>query len=1202
MNRFLSKKKNIDASSSPLSPPQTSSKKWKKNKKDIVEEKPQIDLGAVLPPTDDFRTSLIMPNLSARFSMLREQDDPHSLLGKASDDSVLQPQRSSRLLDFGFSSSNLNDIAEVASINSSIRPPFTLDRTGSYASEDGYGTDNNSTQDGSVMSRARPGEGNVLFGGRQKVYKIATGSARSISGNSERAMGKLVYDDDVNMSAFQKYRQQERERLAAMGADWDSDSAPMSPDTDPDHSIMSEDQPKGLGLSNTETGFSFLKRNSDSTTNSVPSQDPLSSTATSVASQSIGTAITTPATLPKTSPNPTGPQLERSLTKRRLYEQGLNQHIQDQQVSAMSRLNSIQRQRAPTVGSTPSSLNHSRSIGNLQDRRAYKPYALHNTTSPPLRNGMPPLNTLVGKSISGTSSPIVSSHPQSPISPVIPETEEYQVLHSALEQNDRGKATALGVFNKPAQQFDEQQYLKRQMLMEHARDESTKESFKASQLHQAEVPRQSPAEQQLPNKIMKDVSAQGQKSSEHSSPESRLARFDSARQNSVSQASQRSRSRSVSRSTPAPEKNTNPAFAVFQRAANQNRAVHGDSPAQPAPATFDNNRTFFGDSDDEEDVDQPDPATSTGRSGSGALPSASQHPALRNDHIPEVDEEEEERVGFPFPEHPAQITTTIPGAEERPEVDSPTIGMHEGLGGMISQHLRNTSDVSSIYPPNPPFADNASSVGLNTSSSDRPSSATSSAWNMDDLDHYYGNIPSRISNSSANTAPRGQGLTPLPLRTNGTPSRPSTAHDSDANEGAPWQNEHKSQHTRDASTATQAEREAFANELAARQKAIQEKMRSIVESESRGTSPGPTSAGALKAFGMLKTKQSHEFMNGRQDNKSGRMLGLGLSSTHPAERIPSSEDKIPQPAHTGAQWPLGPGPVPGPRPLADSEIGRTPPQQARERSRNRSSSDASRARSHSRSGRNEIGMAVSAATDAPSGIPPQRSSPETNQFRSPSTEGRGRMRSNSRAAGLHPSARPHMGPSPSHSPASFNSHVMSPPLSSSTGVSKTPFQKSNAIPPPSVPLGKPRGEMLRKKTINKFDISEPTLVSSTSNIDTVDLPAGASLRNGMDEIYALEQQAVTTRRRKLFGFSKNESSEMLREKASDGVTSPQMRPVVPSFGSQEHMGSRKPSAEAGSNYAQTLRSKQSFETSHTAAGSARFDAIGSPVLNEAGMF
>ena len=1220
MNRFLTKKKNVDAASSPLSPPTSSSKIWKKNKKEVVEEKPQLDLGSALPSIDDFRTSLIMPNLSTRFSMLREQDDPHSLLGKASDDSVLQPQRNSRLLDFGFSNNNnLNDIAEVASINSSIRPPFALDRTGSFASEEGYGTDNNSNPDGGVMSRARPGEGNVLFGGRQKVYKIATGSAKSIGGQSERGMGgKMVYDDDLNMSAFQKYRQQERERLLAMGADWDSDSALMSPDTEPEHR-GSEDLPKGLGLSGTETGFSFLKRNSDSTTNSIPSQDPSSSTATSVASQSIGTAISTPATLPKTSPNPTGPGLERSMTKRRLYEQGLNQHIQDQQASTMSRLNSInQRQRAPTL---PSALNHSRSIGNLQDRRAYKPYALHNTTSPPLRNGVPPLNTLVSRVASSTSSPTVSSYPQSPISPVIPETEEYQVLHSALEQADHGKATALGMFNKPAQKFDEHQYLKRQMQMGQPKDESPKDTpVKLSPVSQNETPRQVSPEQPPVSKFMsREGATSRQASTEHTPQDARLARFDSARQESASRASQRSRSRSVSRAQPAVEQPPiNPALAVFQRAAMQNRVAHGDSPEQAAVATFDNNnRTFFGDSDDEDELEEPTshPASApfAGRFGSNNQPPASQHPALRDDYIPEVDEEEEEeRTGFPFPEPSIHIAHTEAGAEERAEIDSPTIGpIHEGIGGMISQHLRNTSDVSSIYPPNPSYADGASTISRNTYLSDRRLSGNSSAWNLDELDNYYGDIPSRISTNSASAAP--QGLTPLPLKTNGTSSRPSTSDENVDN--APWQNDYKPQHTRDASTATQAEREAFANELAARQKAIQEKMRSIVESDSRGPSPGPSASGALKAFGMLKTRPSQETMNLKQGNGSTRMLGLGLSGAHPIERNPSYEDKLPQPPNVGAQWPLGPGPVvPSPRPQADSEIGRTPPQQARERSRNRSGSDASRARSRSR-GRGEIGMAVSAASDTPPAMPVQRPSPEINQYRSTSTEGRGRLRSNSRAAGLHPSARPPMGPSPSQSPASFNS-VMSPPLGTASTASRTPFQKSSPAPMPSVPLGKPRGEMLRKKTINKFDISEPTLVSSTSNIDTVDLPAGASLKNGMDEIYAIEQAAVVSRRRKLFGFGRDGSSETLREKANDGVTSPPlngftsppMRSIVPSFGSQEHMGSRKPSAEAASTHHQPLRTKQSFETSHTthttqtAAGSARFDAVGSPVLNEAGMF
>lgn len=70
-----------------------------KKSRDDDAEKP-LDISAALPSSDDFRTSLLMTGLSARFSMLREQDDPNSKLGKASDDSVLF-RRQSRM-DYGF--------------------------------------------------------------------------------------------------------------------------------------------------------------------------------------------------------------------------------------------------------------------------------------------------------------------------------------------------------------------------------------------------------------------------------------------------------------------------------------------------------------------------------------------------------------------------------------------------------------------------------------------------------------------------------------------------------------------------------------------------------------------------------------------------------------------------------------------------------------------------------------------------------------------------------------------------------------------------------------------------------------------------------------------------------------------------------------------------------------------------------------------
>lgn len=75
-----------------------------------------LDLANALPPPEDFRTSLLMPKLSARFSMLKEQDDPESMLGKACDDSVLFPKRASRLNLFGHQipPSKLSDIEEMS--------------------------------------------------------------------------------------------------------------------------------------------------------------------------------------------------------------------------------------------------------------------------------------------------------------------------------------------------------------------------------------------------------------------------------------------------------------------------------------------------------------------------------------------------------------------------------------------------------------------------------------------------------------------------------------------------------------------------------------------------------------------------------------------------------------------------------------------------------------------------------------------------------------------------------------------------------------------------------------------------------------------------------------------------------------------------------------------------------------------------------
>jgi hypothetical protein len=54
--------------------------KFKKNKAAEIPVKPAFDLENALPSNDNFRTSLLMPYLSARFSKLREQDAPPRIL------------------------------------------------------------------------------------------------------------------------------------------------------------------------------------------------------------------------------------------------------------------------------------------------------------------------------------------------------------------------------------------------------------------------------------------------------------------------------------------------------------------------------------------------------------------------------------------------------------------------------------------------------------------------------------------------------------------------------------------------------------------------------------------------------------------------------------------------------------------------------------------------------------------------------------------------------------------------------------------------------------------------------------------------------------------------------------------------------------------------------------------------------------------
>lgn len=391
------------------------------------EEKPVLDLGNVLPDTDDFRTSLLMPGLSARFSMLREQDDPNTVIGKASDDSVLFPKRASRLNLFGHGNV-LSDIAEVESIRSSFRPPFAdRDRSNSLGG-DGYDSDN-----GSIMNRSRPGEGNVLFGGRQKLYRIPTTSTKNLTEpESGTITAKHMYEDDVSLSLFQQYRRREKERRDST----EENRVSNSTESDEHNQIQSP-----------STSFS-RNRGTQSSTNSGRSNLRTSTAATSVTSESpvprdsSGTLTSVPTKLVSESPNASVESFYHQTTSpglRRVLDEGIQPP----------------RQASP-----------SKSPKNLRDRSqrsgaifAASPFR---TISPtPTTNMAAPLDFGFDNKENTPTSPSKVTDTSM--------VKSDKVLARSVQPNDRGKATALGLFNKPAKEFDEQQYSQRQVQMHEGR-------------------------------------------------------------------------------------------------------------------------------------------------------------------------------------------------------------------------------------------------------------------------------------------------------------------------------------------------------------------------------------------------------------------------------------------------------------------------------------------------------------------------------------------------------------------------------------------------------------------------------------------------------------------------------------------------------------------------------------------------------------
>ncbi|RFU33638.1 hypothetical protein B7463_g2698, partial [Scytalidium lignicola] len=1150
MNRFRSKKKGKDGAEGPnrpsledVPPVPKVSKTFRRKKQEEPEEKFELDLTNALPSSDDFRTSLLMNGLSARFSMLREQDDPNSKIGKASDDSVLFPtKRQSRLNGYNFQvqSQGLSDIAEVSSLNGSIRPPFAS------KPEDGYGTDDDSGYGGgSVMSRPKPGEGNVLFGGRQKIYKLNAGS-----GGATR--GRALYDDDVSLSAFQKLRQREREQQEEQEEQERREQEQEreqqdQDDLDGDMSVQSSSRPGSPTL----PGYNRKRETSSTTSSGGPSNARISTAATSITSQRTPSlsGSHTPIT-----PNPlsTSSTFERTMTKgRRLYETGLDQHLHEQQNSAMNRLDNLSRrnlgtQTPPPGFTSPTETYQNRDVFN-------RPQVAGKASMPNLRTASPtPAGSSLGKSDFGVKRPgNIDTKPahgiaSPPLSPPIGEIEEHMVLK--VQPNDRGKATALGAFQKPLQPYDENKYTQRQLQMQQGRGTPTERSRSPPRAFGSRQP------------------AMGRARGESN------AGYSSSRSRSNSSAQRQFMPQSRIAETPSP---------------NGNRLSSEPDASRGGTFLSSPNESVVDLSNDREDQqnglfhNEPAPGTSNGFPRSPQVtierPPESEHPANRHE---------------PFGPYSASNATSqdvsvsaTESSNEKPPIDSPTLGPTTGLSGMIRQHLRGASNASSIY-------GNDSSSGFDYQFPSEPmpgndSNSVTNTWEGEDWDdEFYDEKKFSLDNSAA-------GFTNVGI---------STKKDGQAEQSTDWEKELANHHQRTFSSETQKERAEFHNELAERRRRVQENLKSLVETETNKPASPSTSADWLRdgnqqhknsTLDALKQKPSLGSLITKQkdggSSKAMKMLGIGnatittgTSPSKPKFDESGKEDDEEESSRSNTKHGISPqtkafrqarreaqrakeqesmmrhhpgrslNPVNGHFPNASvqsaewvkSESGWSrvkpvenlqrkvpatwvddvpttfqPRHSTRSPSRERKppplsgsfrngatgsdSRSPSRAMARDRSGsdrhREETtsNSSLGGHDEHPATRPPARSpmTPGAQFQPSPSfppvNVPTGRSRSNSKSPALGQSETDNLQPSAAGMPMDNGISPRPSPVAPFV-LNPTPPQ---AMPPGNTDVRMPTG---RKKSVNKSEISEPVFISSTSRVSTINLPPGASLHNGAE--------------------------------------------------------------------------------------------------------
>ena len=1059
------------------------------------------------------------------------------------------------------------------------------------------------------MSRSRPGEGNTMFGGRQKIFKIPVGQSGSVKnfGSTDEGElpaggnmgGKALYESDTLPSAFQIMREQQRqEREKAAN---DHFNMPRSSEEE-----RSGSPPLARYNRNRETS---------SSTNSGPSQPRTSTAATSIASQkSIYGEPHGFGHGPPSGSQPNSASSDRPFQKaKKLYGQGLDSHQYDSQSSSLQRINSLNRNRG---GGLPrNNLAPSRSASNLNDkyRQGYLPggplYASNGfragspppSNTPPrmqefdlgLNNDVSPITSPLDSGY-GNSPQLVSSKVSPPMSPHVDSSNPDATLVAALEPNDLGKATASGAFNKPKKQYDEQQYLQRQLQLQEGRNTPS------------------------PGPMARPFSPQG------------LILNDTAfgRSRNNSQASALSRSNSIMHPWEHQMEDRKMRTVPEQRGRSPSMRREFDEPSNP---TMEN--SFFGgfsgsemgsaqESESEADPNSPIPSKS-GSQGfrQPAPPPVSEtkpvevNRALNFNPSPSHLGEPQEEAASDSRSYRSETTVTPHHEKENPAIDptitmdpdSPTlgpVGVSNDLSGMVRQHLRNASGTSSVYPEDSPRRSRSSRPEVRESIFGHESALDQQEWN-DEIshdDHWVKRASQKRESEVIPPLPQPlhfaarqmlEQATALKNQDSGKLKQmmgndkaqrvlggeaPRSSHASN-DSGPSWQDQLRSHHARGPSTETQMEAESLAETMEAKKRNIINNLQSIEQGESRDASPAPSAgrrthesspARPAHPFSILKktSKGALSGGNGKQEkpSKAMKMLGIDPNSTATADQPPPDlfmgREQLPDRAMPPMQkngFKQRPqdvrqisddSPTKRQRALFGSRSRQIPDRPSPSSSKSGSAySDSSDRRPNSRKGsagklssersradafeQNGAGLAgvesriehktpMMPPPDIPASIPMPR---ERSQSALSARIGL-RSRSNSKGAppppasfeqrqappgtphminpsssnsnsGNHPSIRP-AGPYTSHSTPSVHNNDIHPAYA--TAAHPTMI---NPLPPSSPKTQNSFSKFTtsnnnRNRSINKNDISEPTFLSCTSSVDTVSLPPGASLSNGMD--------------------------------------------------------------------------------------------------------